>query len=712
VTRLLRRIVLAALAAALTGAPSARAASFVYVTSEYESAVSIVDGDLDAMVGAIFLSIGTADIAISPDGRTAYVADESTDSLAQVDLATGAVVRRTAVGNAPRRVVLDAAGAFAYVVGVPTVQVDLANGGARIATEAGLVRDVAVSADGRHAYFAASFAADRTFAGLSVVDTVTGETRTAAPDFWAGAVALSPDERVVYLIGNRASYAEGRILILDANSLAILADTRISDHRLEQLIVAPDGTALFTLESGDIAVIDPANGMLRARIDAPAPLVRLALGADGATLYATYNAFARHAFDIAVIDPAAGRVTHELVVGDSPVAMAARQGRLYVAARDGLFAVDTASYAVATAAPGAIDPTGIAASPDGGTLYVAANASGNLAVVDVAERRLVRSIATGGRPLGVVVAPDGRRAYVSSFTAPGTVFIVDTATLAIIDAVPLPGAAGGITITPDGSRVLVSNFDYAQLSVIATATGAVTHHPVGFSPKGIAISRDGRHGVVAVDLPSGIQLFDPATLQLGASLDVSPGYATQPCGVALRADGARAYATHYNGSDVQLIDTQRPAVIASRNIAAPYGIASCGIALTPDESRVYVANHDNDLLTVLDAGDLHLVHHIPVLRRPYEVAIACPGGCSTVPPTPTATPSPTPTVRSECAGDCGGDQRVTVADLIQAVSVALGRSAITACAAADGNGDGRVTIAELVGAVGAALGGCTTEVTS
>ncbi|MEO8601348.1 MAG: hypothetical protein ABI629_02105 [bacterium] len=45
-------------------------------------------------------------------------------------------------------------------------------------------------------------------------------------------------------------------------------------------------------------------------------------------------------------------------------------------------------------------------------------------------------------------------------------------------------------------------------------------------------------------------------------------------------------------------------------------------------------------------------------------------------------------------------------ELVKAVSIALGSSAVNACAAADRNGDGSVTIDELLAAVNAALGGC------
>jgi ELWxxDGT repeat protein len=59
-----------------------------------------------------------------------------------------------------------------------------------------------------------------------------------------------------------------------------------------------------------------------------------------------------------------------------------------------------------------------------------------------------------------------------------------------------------------------------------------------------------------------------------------------------------------------------------------------------------------------------------------------------------------------CLGDCRGDGRVTIDDLIQAVAIALGSRPVEDCSAVDGGGDGRVTIDELIAAVGVALVGC------
>jgi hypothetical protein len=59
-----------------------------------------------------------------------------------------------------------------------------------------------------------------------------------------------------------------------------------------------------------------------------------------------------------------------------------------------------------------------------------------------------------------------------------------------------------------------------------------------------------------------------------------------------------------------------------------------------------------------------------------------------------------------CAADCNGDAVVTIAELVRAVAVALGRAPLETCATADADGDGQVSIAELVRAVLAALHGC------
>jgi CSLREA domain-containing protein len=97
--------------------------------------------------------------------------------------------------------------------------------------------------------------------------------------------------------------------------------------------------------------------------------------------------------------------------------------------------------------------------------------------------------------------------------------------------------------------------------------------------------------------------------------------------------------------------------------------------------------------------------------------------CAPLTPTPTATrrpPSPTPTTSptaqpttptpgppaGACPGDCGLDDRVTIDEVLRAISIALGSESLTTCEAADRDGNGRVTVDELVAAVQASIGSC------
>ena len=59
-----------------------------------------------------------------------------------------------------------------------------------------------------------------------------------------------------------------------------------------------------------------------------------------------------------------------------------------------------------------------------------------------------------------------------------------------------------------------------------------------------------------------------------------------------------------------------------------------------------------------------------------------------------------------CVGDCGGDGRVAVNELIVGVSIALGGSAMSACPSFDADGDAAVSVAELLAGVNNALLGC------
>ncbi len=59
-----------------------------------------------------------------------------------------------------------------------------------------------------------------------------------------------------------------------------------------------------------------------------------------------------------------------------------------------------------------------------------------------------------------------------------------------------------------------------------------------------------------------------------------------------------------------------------------------------------------------------------------------------------------------CAGDCGGDEHVTVDELLTMVNIALGNADVSGCEAGDLNQDGQITVDEILTAVNNALNAC------
>jgi hypothetical protein len=64
------------------------------------------------------------------------------------------------------------------------------------------------------------------------------------------------------------------------------------------------------------------------------------------------------------------------------------------------------------------------------------------------------------------------------------------------------------------------------------------------------------------------------------------------------------------------------------------------------------------------------------------------------------------TAPPRCIGDCSGDGRVTINELILGVNIAQGTAPLSACGAFDADGSDTVTVNELIAAVNVALGTC------
>ena len=176
-------------------------------------------------------------------------------------------------------------------------------------------------------------------------------------------------------------------------------------------------------------------------------------------------------------------VDFEVGVCDDPRSLALSQarGEVWVACRDD----DTVR--VLNAASGALldtieagygrAPHGVAVSPDGATVYVTLEGSGELVRYDAATRSPTGMTALGPTPRAIALSPDGANAYVTRFLSTvneGEIWDVDTATLGVVRTLDLPKLGGelnrdgtasgkgvpsqlvGITLAPGGDRAWIA----------------------------------------------------------------------------------------------------------------------------------------------------------------------------------------------------------------------------------------------------------------
>jgi YVTN family beta-propeller protein len=112
--------------------------------------------------------------------------------------------------------------------------------------------------------------------------------------------------------------------------------------------------------------------------------------------------------------------------------------------------------------------------PDG-MLYVSAELSNALYVVDPKTEKVVGEIPTGAIESHMfVLSPDGRRAYTANVAA-GTVSVLDLQKRSLITVIPVTKTVQRISISVDGRYVFTHDQNTARIAVIDTTTNKLSH---------------------------------------------------------------------------------------------------------------------------------------------------------------------------------------------------------------------------------------------
>lgn len=143
--------------------------------------------------------------------------------------------------------------------------------------------------------------------------------------------------------------------------------------------------------------------------------------------------------------------------------------------------------------PAGKEPEGLALTPDGRQVWVADRGGNTVYVFDAGELKEIAKIEVGKTPIRIAISPDGRTAVTSNFGT-GDLTVIDVASRRITRTVPVSGGADAQQVTilfsPDGARLYVAETGRDRVAEVDLAAGKVLRHlPAGKNGDGLAIAK-------------------------------------------------------------------------------------------------------------------------------------------------------------------------------------------------------------------------------
>jgi YVTN family beta-propeller protein len=445
---------------------------------------------------------------------------------------------------------------------------------------------------------------------VSVLDTSTG-TVTGSIVLNGGnppnpsAVAITPDGSAAYV----AEAGTNSVVAVTLATGAVSPPIAVGAGPVA-LAVSPDGHKVYVVNGGgnSVSVIDIATGTVAPPISVGNGAAGIAITPDGSRICVVNSVDST----ISVISTASGVVSATIAVQGDPTAIAITPdgSKALVGGDQSWFVsvIDIATGQLATSFP-VSDIQDLVLSPDGSKAYVLDGIT--IQVFDVSSAAAVGQITLPEEIVSLAITPDGKTAYAMSAVQESpprivnSVFALDLASGTIAATIPIGGRLSGLAITPDGSRAVVPNASAETLSVIATATQAISATvplgPVLVGPLGVGFTPDGAKAFVTENQASSVAVIDTASDTVTATVAVGNG----PTAVAVTPDGTKAYVTNAGDGTVSVLDTASTAVTATIS-----GIAD--VTFAPDGRKAYAASAVSGQVAVIDVASNSLSAEISI----------------------------------------------------------------------------------------------------
>jgi YVTN family beta-propeller protein len=195
---------------------------------------------------------------------------------------------------------------------------------------------------------------------------------------------------------------------------------------------------------------------------------------------------------VSVIDLENMKVVEEIKVGAIPhnIVFSPNATKAYVTIQgeDKVVVLDvTDSFKKIAEIKEARGPHNLDITGDGGLLFVANAASGDVGVINTTTLEVIKKIPVSLGHHGIDVSPDNKRAYASGI-GDDKISVIDVGKLEMIKQVSVGKGPHGIRTSPDGKNLYVAASATNELVVINTDTLEITEKiPVGKVPFWIAV---------------------------------------------------------------------------------------------------------------------------------------------------------------------------------------------------------------------------------
>jgi YVTN family beta-propeller protein len=216
--------------------------------------------------------------------------------------------------------------------------------------------------------------------------------------------------------------------------------------------------------------------------------------------------------------------------------------------------------------------------PRDGRLYVTAELSRSIKVIDPASRTVVDSIPTGAAESHMLaLSSDGKRAYTSN-VGDGTVSAIDADAKKVVAVIPVAKTAQRIAISVDDRWVFTSDQTKPELIVIDTQSNSVkTRVPLSALGFGVTPTHDGRYLLITHPSTDSVSLLNLQTLKVDQLIRVP----ADPQEILVRPDDRVAYVSCDVSKKVAAIDLASGKVETLIDV----GAGADGLAWAPKTAR-------------------------------------------------------------------------------------------------------------------------------